>query len=157
MATYMYIGSGNGLLPGGTKPLPEPGLTYHHSVSWHLLDDNCTNILMNLIRNTCTKILLLKLPPHPPGRVSLWATWLFEIRSWVCNYIQYITMGVIIYPLRIHLISHVSKTGPMRDHADEFLGKLMIINYNTVLSFMKNVSTTHVLSQHCHRWDLIMW
>ena len=24
------IGSGNGLLPDGTKPLPEPMLTYHH-------------------------------------------------------------------------------------------------------------------------------
>ena len=23
------IGSGNGLFPGGTKPLPEPMLTYH--------------------------------------------------------------------------------------------------------------------------------
>ena len=23
------IGSGNGLVPGGTKPLPEPILTYH--------------------------------------------------------------------------------------------------------------------------------
>ena len=31
MATYFYvnIGSGNGLLPDGTKPLPEPVLTYH--------------------------------------------------------------------------------------------------------------------------------
>ena len=24
------IGSGNGLLPDGTKPLPKPMLTYHH-------------------------------------------------------------------------------------------------------------------------------
>ena len=31
MATYIWIniGSGNGLLPDGTKPLPEPMLTYH--------------------------------------------------------------------------------------------------------------------------------
>ena len=26
---YVNIGSGNGLLPDGTKPLPEPVLTYH--------------------------------------------------------------------------------------------------------------------------------
>ena len=31
LATYSWvnIGSGNGLLPDGTKPLPEPMLTYH--------------------------------------------------------------------------------------------------------------------------------
>ena len=31
MATenWVNIGSGNGLLPDGTKPLPEPMLTYH--------------------------------------------------------------------------------------------------------------------------------
>ena len=34
MAIYNWvnIGSGNGLLPGGTKPLPEPVLIYHQSV-----------------------------------------------------------------------------------------------------------------------------
>ena len=31
MVTYIWvnIGSGNGLLPDGTKPLPEPMLTHH--------------------------------------------------------------------------------------------------------------------------------
>ena len=31
MATYIWVNidSGNGLLPDGTKPLPEPMLTYH--------------------------------------------------------------------------------------------------------------------------------
>ena len=29
------IGSGNGLLPDGTKPLPEPMLTDHREVQWH--------------------------------------------------------------------------------------------------------------------------
>ena len=31
MATQIWVndGSGNGLLPDGTKPLPEPMLTYH--------------------------------------------------------------------------------------------------------------------------------
>ena len=34
MAAYMLvnIGSGNSLVPDGTKPLPEPMLTYHHKV-----------------------------------------------------------------------------------------------------------------------------
>ena len=27
---WVNIGPGNGLLPNGTKPLPEPMLTYHH-------------------------------------------------------------------------------------------------------------------------------
>ena len=33
MATKIWvnIGSGNGLLPDGTEPLPEPMLTYHYS------------------------------------------------------------------------------------------------------------------------------
>ena len=32
---FVNTGSGNGLLPGGTKPLPEPMLTYHHSEKSH--------------------------------------------------------------------------------------------------------------------------
>ena len=30
---WVNIGSGNGLLPDGTKPLPEPMLTYHQQDS----------------------------------------------------------------------------------------------------------------------------
>ena len=30
MQMAVNTGSGNGLLPDGTKPLPEPMLTYHH-------------------------------------------------------------------------------------------------------------------------------
>ena len=37
------IGSGNGLLPDGTKPLPEPMLTYHLSeVQWQSPEGNLT-------------------------------------------------------------------------------------------------------------------
>ena len=32
------IGSGNGFLPDGTKPLPEPLLTYFIKVPWHSFD-----------------------------------------------------------------------------------------------------------------------
>ena len=38
---WVNIGSGNGLLPDGTKPLPEPMLTYHQygPVSFFLSED----------------------------------------------------------------------------------------------------------------------
>ena len=38
MATEIWvnIGSGNGLLPDGTKSLPEPMLIYHQSIGIHL-------------------------------------------------------------------------------------------------------------------------
>ena len=29
---WVYTGSDNGLLPDGTKPLPEPELAYHYKV-----------------------------------------------------------------------------------------------------------------------------
>ena len=33
---WVNIGSGNGLLPDGNKPLPEPMLTYRHFLGTHL-------------------------------------------------------------------------------------------------------------------------
>ena len=36
------IGSGNGLLPDGTKPLPDPILTYHQRVQWPSTEGNFT-------------------------------------------------------------------------------------------------------------------
>ena len=40
---WVYIGSDNGLLPDGTKPLPEPELAYYYyhyyyKVLWYLLE-----------------------------------------------------------------------------------------------------------------------
>ena len=53
---WANIGSGNGLLPDGTKPLPEP-MTYDkiYSVSfiWAI-----SQVLMNLIWNMCSEITL---------------------------------------------------------------------------------------------------
>ena len=49
MATEIWvnIGSGNGLLPDGTKPLPEPMLTYHQwglkTFTWKKLHERCPN------------------------------------------------------------------------------------------------------------------
>ena len=36
MGILVNTGPGNGLLPDGTKPLPEPVLTYDQYVLWHL-------------------------------------------------------------------------------------------------------------------------
>ena len=48
MATMILdcIGSGNGQLPDGTKPLPEPMLTHHHWVDLHTSEDNSIPILI---------------------------------------------------------------------------------------------------------------
>ena len=35
---WVNIGSGNGLLPDGKKPLPEPMLTYLQIIPWHSSD-----------------------------------------------------------------------------------------------------------------------
>ena len=42
MATeiWVQIGSGNGLLPSGNKPLPEPRLIYHQGFLWHSPNDD---------------------------------------------------------------------------------------------------------------------
>ena len=45
MASQILVntGSGNGLLPDGTEPLPEPVLIYIISkVQWHSSEGNCT-------------------------------------------------------------------------------------------------------------------
>ena len=61
------IGSGNGLLPDGTKPLPEPTLTYYQNVFYgipfRLISQE---VLVNLICKLYLAITLLKLLPHLP-------------------------------------------------------------------------------------------
>ena len=73
--TYIWvnIGSSNGLLPDGTKPLPEPMLTYHQwsfvvftlqqftASAWHEIS----------VHGMSLKIIILKLRPHPPGANEL--------------------------------------------------------------------------------------
>ena len=41
---WVNIGSGNGLLPDGTKPLPEPMLTYNHKSSVTFISGQFRNI-----------------------------------------------------------------------------------------------------------------
>ena len=71
-ATLMWVntGSGNGLLPDGIKPLPEPMLTYHQSSKMlcviHLRAVSQEKLL-NLIRSMSSDNTLLNLLPHIPG------------------------------------------------------------------------------------------
>ena len=74
MATEIWvnIGSGNGLLPNGTKPLPEPmvDLSSVEFCGIHLT----TILLLALkvsIHEMSSKITFLKLQPHLPGANEL--------------------------------------------------------------------------------------
>ena len=42
LLVWVNIGSGNGLLPDGTKPLPDLMLTYHQRVQWPSTEGNFT-------------------------------------------------------------------------------------------------------------------
>ena len=61
----VIIVSGNGLLPDGTKPLPEPMLISHYWVLWHSLNSNFT--AKQFFCKISLKTIILKLQPHLPG------------------------------------------------------------------------------------------
>ena len=67
--TLVNIGSDNGLLPDGTKPLSEPMLTYHHryymALTWEQLQKMC------LIHNISSEFTPLKSLLHLPGSNEL--------------------------------------------------------------------------------------
>ena len=68
---WVNIGSGNGLLPNGTKSLPEPMLTSSDvfcGIHFRVISQE---MLINLIRNMCSEIVLLKSPPHLPATSEL--------------------------------------------------------------------------------------
>ena len=79
---WVNIGSGNGLLPNGTQPLPEPMLTYHQRVLWHSPKSNFTGSVkdINFEKFTC-KI-----------------TSTFLRRQWVKNTSQYISHSYLCSP-----------------------------------------------------------
>ena len=64
---WINISSGNGLLPDGTKPLPEPMLTYDQRcfVAFPLRVMSL-EVLVNLICNMCPEIALIKLLSYLP-------------------------------------------------------------------------------------------
>ena len=45
---WVDIGSGNGLLPDGTKPLPGPVLIYDRRSLWHSSDNNFVWSIQNI-------------------------------------------------------------------------------------------------------------
>ena len=70
--TWLALSSDNGLLPGGTKPLPEPMLTCHQ---WCIVANHFGAILQELFAILIYKIILkithLKLHLHLPGANGL--------------------------------------------------------------------------------------
>ena len=91
---WVNIGSGNGLLPDGTKPLPESVLTYHQrcsvAVTWEsndpatIVNDKFENYFLNLL-------------PHLPGvnELMVWNMWqmcifqgLQSLGAWIMALIQ---------------------------------------------------------------------
>ena len=65
---WVNIGSGNGLLPDGTKPLPEPKLSYHQydyvAFIWGQLHWECFKIS---VIKLCLKFKHLKSQPQLPA------------------------------------------------------------------------------------------
>ena len=63
MATLIFVntGSGNGLLPVGTKPLPEPMLTYHRRCSCSIKLRAISQVLKNAICKLCLEKTFFKL------------------------------------------------------------------------------------------------
>ena len=70
---WIKIGSGNGLLPEGSKPLPKPVLTYHQrcalAFTWEQFYKKSSQT--EHVTVMCSEIILLKLLPHFPGTNEL--------------------------------------------------------------------------------------
>ena len=76
MATQILvnIGSGNGLLPDSSKPLPEPMLTYHVIVSmdqWCLYEGNFTGDTPAINHENQLQFAKIKFLWNPPGANEL--------------------------------------------------------------------------------------
>ena len=50
---WVNIGSGNGLLPDGGKPIPEPILIFYQRYSVAFTSGAISQVLLNQIRNMC--------------------------------------------------------------------------------------------------------
>ena len=70
---WVNIGSNNGLLADGTKPLLKPMLAYHQwcPIAFIHLKAISQEVFMNLICNMRPQITLLRLQPHLPGAKGL--------------------------------------------------------------------------------------
>ena len=69
---WVNSGSGNDLLPDGTKPLPESVLTYHQSVMWQWSESNFTQVtITNLPITYVSRLHFLKFLSQLPGAIEL--------------------------------------------------------------------------------------
>ena len=79
MQSRVNVSSGNGLLPDGTKPLPEPVLTYHQMSSvaftWEQFHKRSMNFIHNLMFGDYTFKIIL--PSDQCVKLCLW-----EVRRW---------------------------------------------------------------------------
>ena len=67
----LNLGSGNGFLPDGTKPLPEQMQTnYQYNPVSFPLRQKQLEMLMKVIATTHLKITHMKSQPHPQGTMS---------------------------------------------------------------------------------------
>ena len=60
-------GSENGLLPDGTKPLPEPVLTNHQKVVWYSFQNHLLSGNKDIHTHACLEFAHLKSQPHLTG------------------------------------------------------------------------------------------
>ena len=81
------IGSGNGLKPDGTKPLPEPMLTYHHWVNQNTSEGNSIPKLIPQppVTKISLKITYSKLYQNLPETNELIYKWIIAHISHLCN------------------------------------------------------------------------
>ena len=80
---WVNIGSGNGLLPDSTKPLPEPMLTDHQ---WSPSDIHIRAISQEMpqpsVTKICLKITYLNLHLNFPGANELTASTVYSVEKW---------------------------------------------------------------------------
>ena len=102
---WVNTGTGNGLLPEGTKPLPEPMLTWDH---WHPSQCNSTENVQGLVANFIVQNKIFEdFNPSPRGRVilspQLWQWWSFCILLFskgTIMYIMYYTPNIyFVWPM----------------------------------------------------------
>ena len=88
---WVNIGSGNGLLPNGTKPLPGPMLISHHRKSVEFAQEH--ELIFCIMR---LKIIFLKLLPHLPGanELSKYHTNIFIVK-WGLHLMTITSSGLI--------------------------------------------------------------
>ena len=103
---WVNIGSGNGLVPDGTKPLPEPMLTSHRWTSvafiWEGFFSECPSYLL-CVTSLNILILFWKLMPHLTGanELILSSCWNLQ-RVSITQCISMVQCKTAITPLLTH-------------------------------------------------------